>query len=81
MASRRESAARVLCFFERFERANERKVCGRRRNTFGVRLRERKSAVKAARRADKKIGGAAEAAAAFEGVRQSKRRRGTIAAY
>ena len=73
MALRRESAARVLCFFERSER-DERKVCGRRRNTFGVRLRGRKSAVKAARRADKKIGGAAEAAAALGGVRKSNRR-------
>ena len=44
-----------------------------------VRLRERKSAVRAAEREDKKIGGAgaeAEAAAALEGVRRAKRRRG-----
>ena len=40
-----------------------------------VRLRERKSAVRAAEREDKKIGGAgaeAEAAAALEGVRSKK---------
>ena len=43
-----------------------------------MRLRERKSVVEAATRADKKIGGAAEAAAALGGVRQSNKAEGNI---